>query len=86
MGIVIWLVWGLVGLIGGYMAGRLLNEGENTVVLVILGIIGALAGGRLMMIFEFLRPDQLELVSLFTAAGGCALFLWPAVVAMRRRK
>lgn len=82
----LWIVWAIIGLIGGAMAGRLLVGGRLTLVLILTGILGALAGGWLMMSLGWMDPDRLEYVSLLSAAAATALILWPVVIIARRRK
>lgn len=81
----LWIVWAIIGLIGGVMAGRLLAGGRLVLVFILVGILGALAGGWVTMSLQWMDPARLEYVSLLTAAAACALLLWPTVIIARRR-
>lgn len=71
-----WLVWGLIGIIGGYMAGRLLTGGGGAMwVRIIVGIIAALAGGYAFMAW-FGNNDYGQTISLVGSVAVCAIVLW----------
>lgn len=71
-----WLVWGLIGIIGGYMAGRLLTGGGVAMwVRIIVGIIAALAGGYAFMAW-FGSNDYGQTISLVGSVAVCAIVLW----------
>ncbi|MCC8070180.1 MAG: GlsB/YeaQ/YmgE family stress response membrane protein [Bacteroidales bacterium] len=76
IGISTWLVWGLIGVIGGYMAGRLIGSGQSMVVLnVVVGIIGAVIGGWVTISY-FGQNDQGQTLSLVGSVIICGLLLW----------
>lgn len=70
----LWIAWTLIGIIGGFMVGRLGSRTVNTVLSVCVGICGALLGGWLTII-SFGTAERIEILSLVLAAVGCALFL-----------
>lgn len=71
-----WLVWGLIGIIGGYMSGRLLGSGgSSTVVNVLVGIAGAVLGGWLFVLLFGGSENDLYL-SLVASVILCGVFLW----------
>ncbi|MDE5837631.1 MAG: GlsB/YeaQ/YmgE family stress response membrane protein [Paramuribaculum sp.] len=71
-----WIVWGVIGLIAGYMSGRLLSDRSiPTLAAVIVGIISSLAGGY-MFIRIFGENDYGQTISLFGSLVVAALLLW----------
>lgn len=71
-----WIVWGVIGLIAGYMAGRLLvNKTIPVAAAVVVGIIAALAGGY-VLVMAFGENDYGQTISLFGAAAASAIILW----------
>lgn len=76
IGLTDWLVWALIGLIGGYMAGRLLTSGGMaTVARVIIGIAAAIGGGYAAMMW-FGENDYGQTISLVGAVVACGIVLW----------
>ena len=41
----LWIVWTIIGIIGGFMVGRLVPKIRSTAFAVCVGICGALIGG-----------------------------------------
>ncbi len=70
----LWIVWTIIGIIGGFMVGRLVPKVRSTAFSVCVGICGALLGGWLLLLIG--STATMQAVSLATAAAGCALFLW----------
>ena len=71
-----WIVWGVIGLIAGYMSGRLLSDRSiPTLAAVIVGIISSLAGGYIF-IRIFGENDYGQTISLFGSLVVAALLLW----------
>ncbi len=70
-----WIVWAVIGIIAGYMTGRLINEGRRTALNVIVGIVGAIAGGWLCVHF-FGDSENMQILSLVTALIVSGLLLW----------
>ena len=79
------IVWGIVGLIGGSLAGRIITwkrRGFGIVQNLAMGLIGALVGGLLFRLFGlFPRIDAIA-ISLRDIVAACAgsllvlLVLW----------
>jgi uncharacterized membrane protein YeaQ/YmgE (transglycosylase-associated protein family) len=74
MGIVSWIV---LGLLVGFVARRLApgRIGGGWVATIILGIIGAFAGGYLGSMFGFGAVTGLNIRSLLLATGGAVVVL-----------
>ena len=68
MGATLWIVWAIIGVIGGYMAGKLLLD-------VCVGVCGALLGGWLLVVFLG-NNENMQVFSLVTSAVACAILLW----------
>jgi uncharacterized membrane protein YeaQ/YmgE (transglycosylase-associated protein family) len=74
--------WIVLGLIAGFLASMLVNKrGEGMVLDVVLGIVGALAGGWLFQRFGSAGVTGFNLWSLMVAVVGAVLLLviWHAV-------
>ena len=73
MGIVAWIV---LGLIAGFIASNLVNKkGDGMVVDIILGIVGALAGGFIAHAAGIQGITGLNLYSILIATGGAVVVL-----------
>ena len=71
----LWFVWGLIGLIGGYMGGRLLLSEGKVLVSVLVGVAGSLLGGWLFVV-SMGMSEQNGYLSMITSMIMCALVLW----------
>ena len=71
------IAWILVGLIGGYLASRIVNKsGEGVVRDIILGIIGGIVGGIIFRIFGGHGVTGFNLWSILVAfIGGVVVLL-----------
>jgi uncharacterized membrane protein YeaQ/YmgE (transglycosylase-associated protein family) len=71
------IAWILVGLIGGYLASRIVNKsGEGLLRDIILGIIGGIVGGVIFRAFGGHGVTGLNLWSILVAfVGGIVLLL-----------
>jgi uncharacterized membrane protein YeaQ/YmgE (transglycosylase-associated protein family) len=70
------LAWLLLGLIAGFIASKLVNRrGEGILVDILLGVVGAFAGGWLFHIFGAPGVGGLNLYSLFVAVVGSVVLL-----------
>lgn len=79
------LVWALIGLIGGYMTGRMRQRGSSYIVVcVIVGIIAAMIGGWIYVAL-FGVSEQNEYISLVTAVVMCCIGLWIYSLCTRHR-
>ena len=73
MGIISWLV---LGLIAGFIGSKIVNNrGENLILDIVLGIVGALAGGFVFNALGASGVNGLNLYSLFVAVVGSVLLL-----------
>jgi uncharacterized membrane protein YeaQ/YmgE (transglycosylase-associated protein family) len=70
------LAWIALGLIAGFLASRFVNKtGEGVVMDIVLGIVGALAGGWLFNQFGQPGVTGLNLWSLIVAVVGAVVLL-----------
>lgn len=69
-----WLVWAIVGIVAGYMTGRLVARG-SAALYVIIGIIGAVAGGWAFTAACGDSDDQ-QIISLITSLAASGVLLW----------
>lgn len=71
------LVWAIVGLIAGWLAGEFTKgSGFGLVGNIVVGLIGALLGGFLaQMLFGVDPIDGLDISTIFTSFVGAVLFL-----------
>jgi uncharacterized membrane protein YeaQ/YmgE (transglycosylase-associated protein family) len=80
------LAWIVLGLLAGFIASKLVNRrGEGILLDILLGVVGALAGGWLFHIFGAPGVSGLNLYSLFVAVIGSVVLL-VLYHAFRRRK
>jgi uncharacterized membrane protein YeaQ/YmgE (transglycosylase-associated protein family) len=80
------LAWIGLGLVAGYIASKLVNRrGEGILLDVLLGVVGAFAGGWLFHIFGSPGVDGLNLHSLLVAVVGSVVLL-VLYHAVRRRR
>jgi uncharacterized membrane protein YeaQ/YmgE (transglycosylase-associated protein family) len=70
------LAWLILGLVAGFIASKLVNRrGEGILVDILLGVVGAFAGGWLFHIFGASGVSGLNLYSLFVAVIGSVALL-----------
>jgi uncharacterized membrane protein YeaQ/YmgE (transglycosylase-associated protein family) len=66
-----WFAWIILGLVAGFIGSKLVNKtGEGIVLDIILGIVGAIAGGWLFSLFGASGVTGLNLYSVFVAVIG----------------
>ena len=72
------LLWLLLGLIAGWLASVVMgtNNQQGMLMDIILGIVGAFAGGFLMNIFGQSGVSGFNLYSLFVATLGAIALIW----------
>ncbi len=75
-GLLIWLVWGLIGLFEGLVASRVLGGRRILFMDIVVGIVAAVLGGILSTNFVGDTPVQLFLLSILAAIFFSALILW----------
>jgi uncharacterized membrane protein YeaQ/YmgE (transglycosylase-associated protein family) len=70
------LAWIVLGLIAGFIGSKLVNKrGERLILDIILGIVGAIAGGWLFNMFGASGVTGLNLYSLLVAVVGAVVVL-----------
>jgi uncharacterized membrane protein YeaQ/YmgE (transglycosylase-associated protein family) len=70
------LAWIVLGLIAGFIGSKIVNKsGEGILMDIVLGILGALAGGWLFSEFGHSGVTGLNLYSLLVAVVGAVLLL-----------
>lgn len=80
------LAWIVLGLIAGFIGSKIVNRrGEGIVLDILLGIIGAFAGGWLFSLFGEPGVSGLNLYSLFVAVLGSVVLLLLYHMVFRRR-
>ena len=80
------LAWLVLGLIAGFIGSRIVNSrGEGILLDILLGVIGAFAGGWLFRVFGAPGVRGLNLYSLFVAVIGSVVVL-VLYHALRRRR
>jgi uncharacterized membrane protein YeaQ/YmgE (transglycosylase-associated protein family) len=70
---VIW--WMVVGLIAGWLTGRIMGSREGFLMDIIIGLIGALAGGFLMSLLGF-KPEGGLIYTIIVAVIGAVILTW----------
>jgi uncharacterized membrane protein YeaQ/YmgE (transglycosylase-associated protein family) len=80
------LAWIVLGLIAGFIGSKIVNsKGEGILRDVLLGVVGAFAGGWLFHVFGASGVSGLNLYSLFVAVIGSVVLL-VLYHAVRRRR
>src|ERR1700733_3480697 len=70
------LAWMVLGLLAGFIASKIVNRrGEGIFLDILLGIVGAFAGGWLFHLFGASGVTGLNLYSLLVAVVGSIVFL-----------
>ena len=80
------LAWIVLGLIAGFIGSKIVNKhGEGLILDIVLGIVGAVAGGYLFNAFGASGVTGLNLYSLLVAVVGAILVLIIYHAIFRRR-
>jgi uncharacterized membrane protein YeaQ/YmgE (transglycosylase-associated protein family) len=80
------LAWVVLGLIAGFIGSKIVNRrGEGIVLDILLGVVGALAGGWLFRMFGAPGVSGLNVYSFFVAVVGSVVVL-VLYHAVRRRR
>lgn len=82
------LAWIVLGLISGFIASKIVNKsGEGAVIDIVLGIVGAIAGGWLFNAIGHTGVTGLNLYSILVSVVGAVviLLLYHALVGGRAR-
>jgi uncharacterized membrane protein YeaQ/YmgE (transglycosylase-associated protein family) len=70
------LSWIVLGLLAGFIASKIVNrQGEGFLLDIMLGIVGAIAGGWVFSLFGASGATGLNLYSLLVAVAGAILVL-----------
>ena len=70
------LAWIVLGLIAGFLGSKIVNKrGEGLILDLVLGTVGAIAGGWLFNIFGAVGVTGLNLYSLMVAVVGAVAVL-----------
>jgi uncharacterized membrane protein YeaQ/YmgE (transglycosylase-associated protein family) len=78
--------WIVLGLIAGFIGSKIVNRrGEGILLDILLGVVGAFAGGWLFHIFGAPGVSGLNLYSLFVAVIGSVVLLVLYHAVFRRR-
>ena len=81
------LAWIGLGLVAGFIGSKIVNRrGEGIVLDILLGIVGAFAGGWLFHLFGARGVSGLNLYSLVVAVVGSVVFLVLYHALFRRRR
>jgi uncharacterized membrane protein YeaQ/YmgE (transglycosylase-associated protein family) len=82
------LTWMVLGLISGFIASKIVNKsGQGVVMDIVLGIVGAVAGGWLFNAIGHIGVTGVNLYSILVAVVGAVivLFIYHALVGNRAR-
>lgn len=69
------LWWILVGLVAGWITGKIMGGGHGVFFDILLGIAGGIVGGRIMEAIGFARHGGL-IYTILVAIGGAVLLTW----------
>ena len=70
------LAWVVLGLLAGFLGSKIVNKrGEGLMLDIVLGVVGAIAGGFLFNAFGAPGVSGLNFYSLFVAVVGSVLLL-----------
>ena len=84
MSIIGWLV---LGLIAGWIAGKIVNDsGQGVVLNIVLGIVGAIVGGFIFNTFGGAPVTGFNLYSMLVAVVGAVVVLLLAHMVSGRRR
>lgn len=72
------LLWLLLGLVAGYIASVVMktNSQQGMLMDIVMGILGALAGGFLMSLFGAEGVTGFNLYSILVATAGAVVLIW----------
>jgi uncharacterized membrane protein YeaQ/YmgE (transglycosylase-associated protein family) len=82
------LAWIILGLVAGFVASKIVNKtGEGVLLDIVLGVVGAVAGGWVFNAFGMAGVTGFNLYSLVVAVVGAVLLLvvYHAVLGRRAR-
>jgi len=82
------LAWIVLGIVAGFIGSKIVNKtGEGLLLDLVLGIVGAVAGGWLFNQFGMAGVTGFNLYSLLVAVAGAVivLLIYHALMGRRRR-
>jgi uncharacterized membrane protein YeaQ/YmgE (transglycosylase-associated protein family) len=79
MGFIAWIV---VGAIAGFLANKITGSGNSLLMMVVLGIVGGVAGGFVATnVLRMGSVDGINIESIFIATLGAIAIVWLANLA-----
>jgi uncharacterized membrane protein YeaQ/YmgE (transglycosylase-associated protein family) len=81
------VAWVVVGAIAGFLASEIMGTREGLVLMIVLGIVGAIVGGWIASdIFKIADVTGINLTSIIVALVGAVvvIFVWQQVGGRRR--
>ena len=70
------LWWIIVGLIAGWVTGKIMHSsGQGVILDIVIGIVGALVGGMIMRLLGF-RGQGGMIYTILVAIGGAVILTW----------
>jgi uncharacterized membrane protein YeaQ/YmgE (transglycosylase-associated protein family) len=81
------LAWVVVGAVAGFLASEIMGTREGLVLMIVLGIVGAIVGGWIASdIFKIADVTGINLTSIIVALVGAVvvIFVWQQVGGRRR--
>jgi uncharacterized membrane protein YeaQ/YmgE (transglycosylase-associated protein family) len=81
------LAWLVVGAIAGFLASEIMGTREGLVMMVVLGIVGAIVGGWVAAdVLKIANVTGINLVSIIVAAAGAivVIVVYDSLVGRRR--
>lgn len=79
------LWWILVGLIAGWITGKIMGSGRGWFADILVGVAGAIVGGWLMRIVG-LRAHGGTIYTILVATGGAVVLTWLYRLAFGKRR
>jgi len=76
------LAWVVVGAVAGFLASEIMGTREGLILMVVLGIVGAIVGGWIASdVFKIADVTGINLTSILVALGGAVvvIFVWQSL-------
>lgn len=70
------ILWIVLGAVAGWVASMIMGSSNSLLTDIVLGIVGALAGGFIMNLFGQTGVTGLNWYSLFVAVLGAIVLIW----------
>jgi len=81
-----WIAWIVVGAVAGFLASKIVGSKEGLVMMIVLGIVGALVGGYVAAeVLKIGSVDAINVESILIATLGAVGILLIMRVINRRR-